>query len=521
MKRMQARAGLLRSPLRLLRRTMSTRGKTLSLDNINPNVIKVEYAVRGGIPAVAAKYEAELEQGKKLPFDSIVWSNIGNPQQMPNLAQPPLTFWRQVAALTEYPALLDAPKETRDALFPTDVQQRARELLDAFGSVGAYSTSKGVTLVRKHVAEFVEERDGYPEDVENIYLTAGASAGIMTLFQTLFRSGQDAVLIPIPQYPLYSAALSLYDLEPLHYELDPEQQWRLSIENVRAQIRRAQEQGKTPRAIVVINPGNPTGTCMSEEEIRAVIEEAYDQGLVIFADEVYQSNLYQNEVPFYSFRKVLLDYSKSSNEEERKISECVELVSFHSISKGFSGECGRRGGYFELTNIDPKVEAQVLKLVSVSLCPPTQGQIGVDLLVKPPRKGDPSYELFLQETQKIHDTLEKRSETMANKFSTLPGVNIEPAMGALYLFPQLHLPKKAWEEAKKQEKKVDELYCRELLDETGICVIPGSGFGEEPVQLEDGTSYSYFRTTVLAKATDEFVERFMKFHTAFMKRYED
>ena len=267
---------------------MTSRARTLTLDTINPHAVNVEYAVRGEMPIQAAKYEQELEEGKgKLPFDSIVWANIGNPQQLPNLAQPPLTFWRQVAALTEYPALLDAPKETRDALFPTDAQERARELLGAFGSVGAYTTSKGVALVRKHVAEFLERRDGYPEDIENIYLSAGASQGILTLFQVFFRSGEDGVLIPIPQYPLYTAALALYNLEPIHYTLNQSEHWEPSMKDVHAQVVAAREKGIKPRAIIVINPGNPTGACMSKEQIHEVIREAYREKLVIFADEVY------------------------------------------------------------------------------------------------------------------------------------------------------------------------------------------------------------------------------------------
>lgn len=506
----------------ILKRMMTSRAKTLTLDTINPHAVNVEYAVRGEMPIQAAKYEQELEEGKgKLPFDSIVWANIGNPQQLPNLAQPPLTFWRQVAALTEYPALLDAPKETRDALFPTDAQERARELLGAFGSVGAYTTSKGVALVRKHVAEFLERRDGYPEDIENIYLSAGASQGILTLFQVFFRSGEDGVLIPIPQYPLYTAALALYNLEPIHYTLNPSEHWEPSMKDVHAQVVAAREKGIKPRAIIVINPGNPTGACMSKEQIHEVIREAYREKLVIFADEVYQKNIYQSEYPFISFRKALLDMGKSGNEEDRLISETVELISLHSISKGMSGECGRRGGYFQLTNIDPDVEAQVNKLVSVSLCPPAQGQIGVDMLVNPPREGEPSYDLWHEQTTSIHDTLQRRSEKMAEKFSKLPGVEIMPSMGAMYLFPQLHLSKAAWEHAKSLGKKIDELYCRELLDATGICVVPGSGFGREPELQEDGTSFSYFRTTVLAKATDEFIDRYGKFHLDFIKRYQD
>lgn len=500
---------------------MTTRAKVLTKETINPHALKVEYAVRGEMPIQAGKYQAELEAGKgDLPFDSIVWANIGNPQQQPNLAQPPLTFWRQVAALTEYPALLDAPAELRDAYFPTDVQQRARELLEAFGSVGAYTGSKGVALVRKHVAQFLQERDGYEEDIENIYLSTGASGGILILFQVFFRAGIDGVLVPIPQYPLYTAALSLFDLDALHYTLNPSEHWEPSVEDIDASIAAARDAGTTPRAIVVINPGNPTGACMSLEQIQAVIRKAYEEGLVIFADEVYQRNVYQDKYPFVSFRKALLDMAKSTDAEERAMSASVELVSLHSISKGMSGECGRRGGYFQLTNIDADVEAELNKLVSVSLCPPTQGQIGVDMLVCPPKEGEPSYPLWKEQTDTIYATLQHRAEKMADAFRKLPGVSVEPVMGAMYLFPQLHLSKAAWDKAADLGKKVDELYCRELLDATGICVVPGSGFGREPEQLDDGTSYSYFRTTVLAKATDEFIERYSTFHKQFRARYE-
>ncbi|WFD08199.1 alanine transaminase [Malassezia vespertilionis] len=489
-------------------------------DTLNPHVLEVEYAVRGEIPMRAAALEQDLENGtSKLPFDSIVWSNIGNPQQQPNLAQPPLTFWRQVAALTEYPALLDAPADIRDKLFPVDAQQRARELVEEVGSVGAYTGSKGISLVRKRVAEFVEKRDGYPEDFENIYLTAGASAAIATLFHIFFRQDIDGVLIPIPQYPLYTATLTLLGVEAIHYNLQGDHHWDPSLSDIQKCIKDARARDVCPRAIVIINPGNPTGACMPLSQIQDVIRVAYRENLVIFADEVYQANVYQTECPFVSFRKALLDMSKSSDPEERAMADSVELVSLHSISKGMSGECGRRGGYFELTNIDSEVEAQINKLVSVSLCPPVQGQIGVDLLVKPPQEGDPSYELWHKEYTHIFDTLKARSETMATSFSKLPGLTIEPAMGSMYLFPRLHLSKKAWEAAREKDKQVDEFYCRALLDETGICVVPGSGFGRMPEQLQDGSSYSYFRTTVLAKATDEFIARYGKFHRDFVQRY--
>ncbi|WFD20603.1 alanine transaminase [Malassezia caprae] len=507
-------------PFRRYVQTFRTKKQTvMRLDTINPQAVKAEYAVRGEIPQRAHQIERELEHGAKLPYDSVLWTNIGNPQQQPILAQEPLTFWRQVAALTEYPALLHMEPSARDAMFPTDVQERAKELLDSFGSLGAYTNSRGNELVRQHVVDFLCERDGYVEDFDNVYLTAGASAGVQLLFQVFFTPGKDAVLIPTPQYPLYSAASALYDVEPVYYQLQSNHNWDLSFDNVREQISVARASGVSPRAIVVINPGNPTGSCLSKEEIEQVIELAYKEGLVIFADEVYQANVYQNERPFISFRKVLLDLGKSSDPRKREMSEIVELVSLHSISKGMTGECGRRGGFFVLNNFDKEVDAQVLKLASLSLCPPAQGQVGVDLLVRPPREGEPSYDLWKQETLSIFETLKGRSELIAKRLGELPGMKVEPAMGAMYVFPRLHLSKSASDAAKKAGKRVDEFYCLQLLEETGICVIPGSGFSFYPEYLEDGSSYSFFRTTVLAKATEEMVERFVKFHLHFRERF--
>lgn len=108
------------------------------------------------------------------------------------------------------------------------------------------------------------------------------------------------------------------------------------------------------------------------------------------ADEVYQTNVYRDDRQFVSFKKVVCDMKSP-----------VELVSFHSISKGIIGECGRRGGYFELYNFDDQVVDQLYKLSSISLCPNAQGQIMVDLMVKPPAEGDESYENFKTECDSI------------------------------------------------------------------------------------------------------------------------
>lgn len=487
----------------------------MTVEAINQNVRNVEYAVRGEISNRANAYADRLSKGDKdLPFQSVVSANIGNPQQQPYLAQKPITFWRQVAALTEYPALLDDGPAAK--LFPNDVQQRAKSLLEDVGSVGAYSHSKGAASIRKHVAEFIEERDGYPSDPEMIYLTAGASAGVQLLMSVLIAGPSTGIMIPIPQYPLYSAALSFYNAHPVRYYLNSEEDWSVDVKDMAKQVDDARAQGIDVRACVVINPGNPTGSCLSEDNVRDILRMAHEKRLIIFADEVYQVNIYKpNELPFVSFKKVLRDFGKSADTSERSIADDVELVSFHSISKGVSGECGRRGGYFELTNIASEVEAEVYKMASVNLCPSLQGQIGVDLLVRPPRPGDASYDLFKQETDAIFDTLKTRSRMMAAKFNELTGVHCGEAQGALYLFPAIQMPKAAHEKAKQEGRKPDEYYCLRLLDATGICVVPGSGFGKMP--KEDGTIF--LRTTVLAKETDAFCDRFGKFHQQFLDEF--
>jgi alanine transaminase len=124
----------------------------LTLDSINPALLKVEYAVRGELAIKAEAYRVQLAEGSKdLPFDRVISSNIGNPQQK-GLDQRPLTFPRQVAALTEYPELI----KSATAAFPADAIARAQEILNEVGSIGAYSHSQGIPLIRKHVAAFIQ-----------------------------------------------------------------------------------------------------------------------------------------------------------------------------------------------------------------------------------------------------------------------------------------------------------------------------------------------------------------------------
>lgn len=130
----------------------------LNIDNISPNVVKAKYAVRGELALKSEEYRAKLRagQGQDLPFDQIISSNIGNPQQ---LGQKPITFYRQVLSLLENPSLLDHEDILLNSLgYKSDVLERARWLLKQVGSVGAYSASAGNPAIKESIAKFLESR---------------------------------------------------------------------------------------------------------------------------------------------------------------------------------------------------------------------------------------------------------------------------------------------------------------------------------------------------------------------------
>jgi aspartate/methionine/tyrosine aminotransferase len=279
---------------------------------------------------------------------------------------------------------------------------------------------------------FFAARDGYAADPEHIYLTSGASNGVSSIMTLLISDPSVGILIPIPQYPLYTATLTLQDAHACPYYLNEQDGWSTSISDIRKSLHEARGKGIDVRAIVIINPGNPTGSCLLEEHIQDIVKLAHEESLVLLADEVYQSNIFlPRERPFTSFRKVLKSMGAP-------YSDSVELVSFHSTSKGQIGECGRRGGYFEVVNLDPAVEAELYKLVSISLCGPVSGQIAVNVMVDPPREGDPSYGLWEQEVTGIHESLRGRSDKLLRAFRKLEGVDCQDAHVRPTLEPRQH-----------------------------------------------------------------------------------
>lgn len=471
--------------------------KGLDYDSLNENVKKCQYAVRGELYLRASELQKE---GKK-----IIFTNVGNPHA---LGQKPLTFPRQVVALCQAPFLLDDPNV--GLVFPADAIARAKHYLSlTSGGLGAYSDSRGLPGVRKEIAEFIGRRDGYPSDPELIFLTDGASKGVMQTLNAIIGGQNDGILVPVPQYPLYSATISLLGGSLVPYYLEETANWGLDINNLRDAIRQATFKGIKVRAMVIINPGNPTGQCLSVANLREIVKFCIQEKLVLLADEVYQQNIYQDERPFISARKVLMDMGSPMSKE-------LQLVSFHTVSKGYWGECGQRGGYFEMTNIPQESVDEIYKIASIALSPNVPGQIFLGLMVNPPKPGDISYLKYEQESKGILESLRKRARIMTDGFNSCRNVVCNFTEGAMYSFPQICLPPKAIEAAKKAGKHPDVFYCLKLLEATGISTVPGSGFGQKE-------GVFHMRTTILPAEEDmpAIMENFKKFNDAFMEQYED
>ncbi|KAK1948044.1 Alanine aminotransferase 2 [Phytophthora citrophthora] len=496
---------LARQALKQLRASSSlSRGfAVLTADTINPNIVKAEYAVRGALVLRSNEYEDRLARGDvSLPFDKVIPCNIGNPQV---LKQEPIEFHRQVLALVNVPGLVDQPEAQK--LFPPDAIERAKFYIDNIaGGTGAYGHSKGAGVVREEVARFMQRRDGHPADPEDIYLTDGASPAVQNSLLALIRDENDAILAPIPQYPLYSAAIAINGGSLVGYYLDEANAWGLGVKELARAVKEARDAGKTVRAMAVINPGNPTGQCLSVENIEEIIKFCKKEDILILADEVYQENVYAEGKEFVSFKKVLRDMGKEYDD--------VELISFHSTSKGFTGECGRRGGYMELVNIDDGAKDQLYKLMSVNLCSNIEGQLMVGMMTNPPQPGDASYERYVAQRDGTLEALKRRALKLVEAFNELEGVTCNETEGAMYTFPSITIPPKAVEAAKEAGLAPDAFYCMQMLDETGIVVVPGSGFGQK-----EGTWH--FRSTILPpeEAVDEVIEKTSKFHAKFMDKY--
>jgi len=471
---------------------------------VNPNILQLEYAVRGPIPQRAAELK---KQGR-----SIIPCNIGNPQA---LGQVPITYLRQVLSLVEEPSKISRERQLKglfeespysdleeEDFFSEEILVLSENILaKSVTGMGAYTASKGHLFIREAIAEFINQRDDYnPEngrsaDPERIFLTSGASQGVKFVIDLLIANENDGIMIPIPQYPLYSASIKKAGGIQVNYFPDEERGWvfdRQILENAYTQ---ATKEGVNVKGIVVINPGNPTGAILDSQSMIDVIDFAQEHNLMIIADEVYQENVYLGK--FLSFAKVLG-------------TRTIPLISLHSISKGFLGECGHRGGYLEIRN-PPKIKGTSLdfvdllnKLASVSLCSSTPGQVLTYLMVKPPTGNNKTHLKYSEEKQKVLSDLYEKAIMVREAFKEMDGMECFGETGALYLFPRLNvLP----------EGTTDFDYCMALLEETGLCTVNGSGFGQK-----EGTHHLRIAFLPPKELLEQVLPEWIKFHNQYVSK---
>ena len=313
-------------------------------------------------------------------------------------------------------------------------------------------------------------------------------------------------MIPIPQYPLYSATIALKNAHQVDYFLDEANGWTMNMDHLEESLASARSKGINVNGFVLINPGNPTGQVLTRQAMHNIVEFCASHQLVLLSDEVYQDNVYDGE--FVSAKRAAYETGLLDK-------DAIELVSFHSTSKGLYGECGHRGGYMEVVGMDKRVESHLYKLASASLCPNLDGQIMMDLMVRGPEEGTASYESYHRQRKEIFESLKRKAKFMADSLNAIPGFSCQPAQGSMYCFPSIELPDKAIEDAKCQKLDPDTFYAMSLLESTGICVVPASGFGQRKGRHG-------FRTTFLPSEQEmaRAVGLIRQHHEEFCARYD-
>jgi len=432
----------------------------------------------------------------------VIYCNIANPQA---LLQSPITFVREVLALVQCPWLLhdEGALHSLREVYAEDAIERARQISGHMVSIGAYSPAKGYQFIRQHVAEFLQERDaGHPSDPEHIFLCDGASEGIRRVMSCLISDPQSGVLLPVPQYPLYSAAVTMLGGTILGYTLREEEGWSLDWDGMQRTLRDARARNVDVKLMCLINPGNPVGYHFDYDTLALIAKFCADEGITLLVDEVFQLNVYTAS-PFISMKRIISDL---------KIQ--VPLISFHGASKGFVGESGRRAGFMECQGCSQLLMDQIYKVASLGLCPNVDGQIVTDLMVRPPKHGDSSYDKYTEESTVVLRSLQYRIVRLSAALNALDGVECSQPEGSIYVFPRLIFPPKFITEALKVGRHPEFIYCSKLLEETGICILPGSGFGEKA-----GTFHVRITCLPAEDIFPEFMETLTSYHRKFMEAY--
>ena len=356
---------------------------------------------------------------------------------------------------------------------PEEIQQDV--ILNLPNSSG-YSDSKGLFAARKAIMHYCQSKKISGVGLEDIYMGNGASELIVMAMQGLLNTG-DEVLIPTPDYPLWTAAVTLAGGTPRHYICDEQNEWMPDLADMRSKI--------TPRtrAIVIINPNNPTGALYSDELLREVVKIAREHELIIFADEIYDKMLYDGAM----------------HTSIAALADDVLFVTLNGLSKNYRA-CGYRAGWMVVSG--EKKHAQdyingLTILASMRLCSNVPGQYAI--------------QTALGGYQSINDLVApagrlcKQRDLAYQLLTAIPGVTCVKPKAALYLFPRL--------DPKIYPIKDDQRFILELLEAEKVLVVQGTGF--------NWIHPDHFRVVFLPNADDliEAIGRIARFLEQYRKKH--
>ncbi len=315
------------------------------------------------------------------------------------------------------------------------VQDMIRNLHGAAG----YTDSRGMFAPRKAVMHYTQSKNIAGVEMDDIYLGNGASELIVMSMNALLNE-QDEVLVPAPDYPLWTAAVSLSGGRPVHYVCDEQSDWMPDIDDIKSKIT------KNTRAIVVINPNNPTGALYPVEILQQIVDVARQHQLIVFADEIYDKTLYDGH----------------QHVSIASLADDVLFVTMNGLSKNYRS-CGYRAGWMvvsgEKRHARDYIEGLNI-LASMRLCSNTPGQLAIQTALGGYQSIDelvrPGGRLFKQRDM-AHDML-----------TSIPGVTCVKPRAALYMFPRL--------DPKMYPIVDDQQFAHELLAEEKVLIVQGTGF---------------------------------------------
>lgn len=314
-----------------------------------------------------------------------------------------------------------------------------QDMILNMGNASGYTDSKGMFAPRKSVMHYCQQKKIQGVTIDDIYLGNGASELIVMSMNALLNTG-DEVLVPAPDYPLWTAAVSLSGGTPRHYVCDEQAGWFPDIEDIKKKI------NSNTRAIVVINPNNPTGALYPVELLQQIVDLARQHQLIIFADEIYDKVLYDGE----------------THTSLAALADDVLFITFNGLSKNYRS-CGYRAGWMVVSGEKKHAKGYIEglnMLASMRLCANAPGQYAI--------------QTALGGYQSINDLVGPggrltRQRDMAYKLLTdIPGVTCVKPKAALYMFPRL--------DPKMYPISDDQDFAYELLAEQRVLIVQGTGF---------------------------------------------